>query len=246
MEKYPHICFDIILPQELNIIASQYAFQENSSNVSPFEAASVSSKLWSPGRTITVCFLEGLPEIQNKVEYYAHQWEQHANIVFKFVNTKDADIRISFQNKGSWSAVGTDALVKEFFPKDKPTMNYGWLRLDSPESEYSRVVLHEFGHALGMIHEHSSPVNGINWNKEAVYEYYSGAPNHWDRAKIDHNILTRYSSTQTQFTKFDPKSIMLYHFPTELTLDKQVFQLNNTLSETDKEFISARYPFNHV
>jgi len=44
-----------------------------------------------------------------------------------------------------------------------PTMNFGWLNEDSDEDEYSRVVLHEFGHSLSCIHEHQHPANGIPW-----------------------------------------------------------------------------------
>ena len=40
-------------------------------------------------------------------------------------------------------------------------MNYGWIDADSPEEELRSVVLHEFGHALGLIHEHQNPLSGI-------------------------------------------------------------------------------------
>jgi len=45
-------------------------------------------------------------------------------------------------------------------------MNYGWLRDDTQDEEYSRVVLHEFGHALGCIHEHQQPKFGRVWDKQ--------------------------------------------------------------------------------
>jgi Matrixin len=180
--------------------------------------------------------------VQAKVEQYARQWEQYANINFQFVDGKNAVIRISFEQDGSWSALGTDALVEEYFPKNEPTMNYGWLTPNSEEDDYSSVVLHEFGHALGMIHEHTSPVNGIQWNKEAVYESLSGPPNRWDKETIDFNMFERYTITQTQFTEFDPHSIMLYSFPKEWTLNGMSFPVNTVLSEKDKKFISARYP----
>src|SRR5947207_15145721 len=98
-------------------------------------------------------------------------------------------------------------------------MNYGWLKSTSTDAEYSSVMLHEFGHALGMIHEHQSPANGIKWNKEAVIKALSGPPNYWDLPTIQFNVFDRYSATQTQFTQFDPKSIMLYSFPKEWTLN---------------------------
>ena len=153
-----------------------------------------------------------------------------------------SEIRISFKQRGYWSALGTDALVKEYFPLAEPTMNFEGFTMATREAEYSRVVLHEFGHALGCIHEHQSPAGGIQWNKDAVYRSLGGPPNNWDKAQVDHNVLSRYSKEQTQFTTFDPHSIMLYSFPKEWTLNNMEFTTNSALSDTDKSYIAASYP----
>ena len=96
-------------------------------------------------------------------------------------------------------------------------MNLGWLTSETREDEYHRVVLHEFGHALGCIHEHQHPQGGIPWDKAAVYRFYSGPPNNWNQEQVDRNIFQRYDKSQTQYSKFDPKSIMLYAIPNTLT-----------------------------
>jgi hypothetical protein len=122
-------------------------------------------------------------------------------------------------------------------------MNYGWLTPDSTNEEYSRVVLHEFGHALGLVHEHQTPAGGIRWNRDAVIRDLSGPPNRWDIPTIEHNVLNRYSEPEvTQYTQFDPKSIMLYAFPSHWTLDNMTFPSNTVLSDTDKSFIAGQYP----
>jgi hypothetical protein len=241
-ESTPRICFERVVPLQFAKIARDRAIAENPANASPFEAATVNSKLWKPGRTLRVAFLDGDPSVQKKVAEYARQWSEYASIRFEFGNDPNAEIRISFKQAGSWSALGTDALVEEYFPKGEPTMNYGWLTPESTDEDYSRVVLHEFGHALGMIHEHQSPGATIRWNRQAVIDDLSGPPNNWDLATIQFNVFDRYSATQTQFTEFDPKSIMLYSFPRHWTEDGLEFRENNRLSENDTKFIKERYP----
>jgi len=234
-------CIDRVLDEHLQPAAAAVFAREHSIE-SPFELALVTKKVWKPGRTLRVKFLEGPPDVQKRIEDYAMQWTKYGNVKLEFVKTGAADIRISFKQRGYWSAVGTDALVAEYFPLSEPTMNFEGFTMSTPESEYSRVVLHEFGHALGCIHEHQSPSGGIQWNKEAVYRSLGGPPNNWDKPKVDHNVLSRYSQDQTQFTTFDPRSIMLYSFPREWTLNSMEFTSNDVLSDTDKRYIATIYP----
>ncbi len=188
----PHICFERVIPPRYTKIARQKAIAENPTNAnsSTFEAAVLRSKLWKPGRTLHVTFLDGHPVVQTKVESYAHIWSQYANITFAFGFDLNAEIRISFKDEGSWSAIGTDALIEEYYPPNTPTMNYGWLTPDSPEKDYSSVMLHEFGHALGMIHEHQNPANPIQWNEQVVIAALSGPPNFWDKQTVHSNLYT--------------------------------------------------------
>ena len=68
-------------------------------------------------------------------------------------------------------------------------MNYGWLEPDTELREYQRVVRHEFGHALGMIHEHQNPAaqGQIPWDKPKVYAYY--AQQGWNKDDVDFQHL---------------------------------------------------------
>ncbi len=201
-------------------------------------------KTWPNGSTLTCRFLDGTPTQQERVVANARIWQDcGANIKIDFVKTTDEQVRISFTpGQGSWSAVGSDALNQSYFPKFQPTMNFGWLTDDTDDEEYRRVVVHEFGHALGCIHEHQSPEENLQWDREAVYNYFSGAPNYWSKEEIDANVLQKYSPNGMDSTIFDKSSIMLYQFPAYLFLDKQGTPNNTQPSELDKQFINHMYP----
>jgi len=197
-------------------------------------------KLWENGRTLRVKYLDGLGDVQAKVEAIAKEWEQVANLTLKFVTTGASELRISFADKGfSWSTVGTDATT---VPSSQPTMNYGWLEPNTATREYQRVVRHEFGHALGMIHEHQNPAaqGQIPWDKPKVYAYY--AQQGWSKADVDFNIFQTYAEDQTNHSAFDPTSIMQYAVPDSLTVGSYAIGWNTELSATDVEFMKRQYP----
>lgn len=213
--------------------------------VSVFRMAVINQKKWESGHILRCTFLDGDKFQQSKVQKKAKIWCDYANIEIVFGSDADSEVRISFSaDSGSWSAVGTDCLVSSYFPKYQPTMNFGWLRDDTDDGEYERVVVHEFGHALGCIHEHQSPTENLEWNVDAVYQSFSGPPNYWKKADIDHNILEKYSSKGITASKFDEESIMLYQFPGSLFKNHKGTPLNKQLSDLDKQMIAEMYPKN--
>jgi hypothetical protein len=204
-------------------------------------AALLNGNRWNDGQNITVGFLEGDKSLQARVREVAERWTAPgmARLTLQFVESGDADIRIAFQQgDGSWSYLGT--YCKQI-PADQPTMNYGWLTPDSEDAELQRVVLHEFGHALGLIHEHQNPEGGIEWNEPAVIAELSGPPNNWDEATIRHNVLDHYPKGDVSATPVDSESIMMYPIPAAWTLDGFSADMNDDLSQQDRDFIHNAY-----
>jgi serralysin len=202
--------------------------------------ALVKDRTWAPGQVLSVRFLSGDATLRERVKTHAKEWMRHANIRLIFNDAANAPIRIAFKPGGSWSLIGRDCLNE---PLARPTMNFGWLRPDSPDDEISRVVLHEFGHALGCVHEHNHPEGGIAWKKQAVYDYYLGPPNFWSKDKVDRNLFALYDRTLTVFSAVDPQSIMMYPVDSRFTEDGFSVGMNRTLSANDIAFIKKVYPF---
>jgi hypothetical protein len=233
------------------LLSDEFATRERVDNVriSPIRrglgrtrAAVERMKLWENGRTLRLRFLDGLPEVQAKVQAIAKEWEALANLKLEFVSNGTAEIRISFAEEGfSWSTVGTDALT---VASGEPTMNYGWLEPSTPLREYQRVVRHEFGHALGMIHEHQNPAaqGQIPWDKPKVYAYY--AQQGWTEDEVDFNIFQLYEEESTNHTAFDRASIMEYAVPDSLTIGSYAIGWNTEFSPMDVEFMKRQYPKN--
>jgi serralysin len=202
------------------------------------KAALLNAAKWPTGSIITIKFVEGDPTLQARVKKVALEWTKLANVTFDFRIGGNTDMRIAFeQGNGSWSYLGT---ICRSIPQSKPTMNYGWLTPTSDEAELRRVVLHEFGHALGLIHEHQNPKGGIKWNKDAVKRDLSGPPNRWNDAAIDTNMFKKY--TDVTATSVDSMSIMMYPIPKSWTLDGFSADLNGELSDQDKSLIRQVYP----
>lgn len=206
-------------------------------------AALIKNTKWPKGSRISISFLDGDPEVQERVKRAAMQWVAPgmANLTFDFRrNTTKTDIRISFRFAGSWSVLGTTC--RKYTDITQPTMNYGWLTKNSTEDELTRVVLHEFGHALGLTHEHMNPGGSIQWNREQVIKDLSGPPNNWSMQVIENNMFKTFDKKETNFTALDGSSIMMYPLPSKWTKNGFSVGLNAKLSNTDKRFIKEQYP----
>ncbi|MBN8674096.1 MAG: hypothetical protein J0L56_08180 [Chitinophagales bacterium] len=218
----------------------------NSSGIAQQPLAAVTDLMWSPGDVITVGFIPGKKGSlfqQNRVKMYSKTWEKVANIQFQFVeDIRQAIIKVGFDTAdGNWSWLGRDALSNPFGAQ---TINFENLTDNAPEPEIRRLVLHEFGHALGFIHEHQSPASGIlDWNYPNVYAYFSKPPLSWSRDMINQQVIAKYNRSHTNSTAYDPASIMHYRIPPDLTNSGIDVRMPDRLSRMDSQYARLIYPF---
>ena len=258
------ICVDKLTASDQRQLNTLRNMNPSTAQYRKLSAAFYTQKLWPNNKTVNIVFLEEpknitrtklsvmesardangnplkLDPLQYKVEKMGiipaiitivnERINPIVNLKFKFTRViADAQIRITFDpNGGAWSLLGTDCL------KEKgPTMNFGWFDV--------ATTIHEFGHAIGMVHEHQNPKrNKIMWDKEKVYAWAKQTQG-WDKETTYHNIVEKYDSNQINGSDYDPLSIMLYFFPGSLTTNNIGTQQNLRLSPYDVEYINANY-----
>jgi hypothetical protein len=202
--------------------------------------------LWANGTEIAYTFTEKGTEADREVVRKAFKIWKALGIGLIFTEVKTADesmVRIGFDlSDGSWSYVGREILNHS---KGEKTMNFGWHL--SEDAYGMTTAIHEIGHTIGFEHEHQNPVAGIEWNKAAVYQEFSGPPNNWKKKEIDVNILDKIPANQLTGSNWDPKSIMEYQFNPGLILMPEKYNTSGVyppgmLSQRDISAVKALYP----
>ena len=250
------ICVQKILDIHKSEFESIYSSgQEDHMNQKKLQAAFFTKKLWPSGSKISVGFLgtgESIKRtnlstskdvdplqkdvmslsVQEAIKKIVNERIQPlVNLEFSFIeDPSKAVVRISFdQSGGAWSLVGTDHLEQ----KTGATMNLGWF--DVP------TTIHEFGHLLGLVHEHQNPKGGkIMWDKPKVLEWAKESQG-WSEDTTETNIINKYDKNSINGSNFDPLSIMLYFFPSTLTTNNTGTKQNFRLSGEDVIWIDKMY-----
>ncbi len=197
--------------------------------------------LWDTGQVLSVAFVgKSSEKLREQVLKHARTWEQYANVrLIRAVDSSRSHIRVSLGNEANYTYIGTQAML---IPSGEPTM---WIdSIYTDPKQFRATVIHEFGHVLGLMHEHKHPLSDIKWDKEKIFSNIPYCV--WDGQNTDRDFwqdfLTQSHSFYTNGTAYDSKSIMHYAIPAAYTLDGKGSSWNFELSEGDKEIISRLYP----
>jgi hypothetical protein len=197
----------------------------------------LTSKYWGPiNRRLTVSFMESTPrDLRRRIIQHMNAWP----IGISFVETGGkGTIRISRGGGGYWSYVGTDVL---HIPRNRQTMNLAGFTMQTPESEYKRVVRHETGHTLGFPHEHMRRELIARIDPAKAYDYFWRTQG-WSRQMVDRQVLTPLDQRSIVGTPPDQTSIMCYQLPGRITRDGRPIAGGNDINRTDASFARRIYP----
>jgi hypothetical protein len=218
----------------------------------PFLAVRKDTK-WPDGYRLKIKFVQkpiGTPkqvaDTIQKIKNFASQWEQLISINFIWLadnDTTEPDIRIAFQGggKGDWSYIGKESTY-DSAKRDFCTMNYEHINVLSTDDLISGLVLHEFGHALGCVHEHQGPAaQQLYWNKPVVEAHYKTKYG-WEPKKVEDNIFKRWEGVNMTNSEYDPDSIMLYEFPANFFTNGKPTKSNYQTVDWRQSFHSEDVP----
>jgi hypothetical protein len=216
-------------------------------------------KLWPTGTALRICFFDGDADLRAAVAGAARAWvAAGANLSLDFGGdaaprtcdrAQPAHIRVAFRPGGNWSLVGRDAVAVDL---GEPSMNLG-VAAGRPLAlidgrELRRYALHEFGHALGLQHEHQSPASGCEgqFDWPMVYAQMAGPPNGWTRQTVDLNLRPLLASPRLRTSEYDRTSIMHYSLPSWMFRGGErspcFVPPNDDLSGLDRRGAALAYP----
>ncbi|WP_030127996.1 hypothetical protein [Pseudomonas sp. QTF5] len=246
MTQPAHCSFPFIIDETLSRELAIIERADNDGRIEssrPKRAVAKNTKFWANGRTLRIAITRYNEDMYQTVVSAINQWAPHVNLTFEFLELPDndeeyeGDIRIylaSHYDGEGGSAIGTDALA---VASHIPTMFLG-TKYQTPY--FTQAALHEFGHALGLEHEHQHPDATLQWNMLELYREFKRLG--WSKELVDSNVLKKLEREEVRFSTYDQNSIMHYSFPGSVMLDGVAIASNSVISVKDIEFISSVYP----
>ncbi|MDM0075393.1 hypothetical protein QTH90_13415 [Variovorax sp. J2P1-59] len=224
------VAYFLSMKKNLTLSVTEQAIVVQRKKAEPDEGRK-NSKYWTVGSTLRIKFLGGTSAQQADARLALLEWGKFTNLKFNFVTTGSSEIRVAFEpTAGSWSYLGTDALA---VPQHERTANFGF--------PTRSALLHEWGHALGLIEEPQNPKANIKWDMDRIVRELSGPPNYWSKETIDMQFAKMSPEKLGEYRDFDPLSVMNIEMPPTWT-GGLALGGKTQLSASDKELIQRLYP----
>jgi hypothetical protein len=208
---------------------------------SPQSIAVLTTKYWgSKGVKLTVGFLDNPPSnLRTRILSHMNAWNKTANVQF-VQSSVDPQVRIArTPGDGYWSYLGTDVLS---IAKGDPTMNLASFTMNTPESEFVRVVRHETGHTIGCPHEHMRR-DLVKLIDQAKAIKFFGQTQGWNPDMVRRQVLTPIEESSLMGTAAgDQNSIMCYQIPGAITKNGKPILGGVDIDKSDATFIGSIYP----
>ena len=250
------VCQPKMLPRHQWIPAAQIAARINPVNHPPLERLSLvmpgfeptperiavlTTKYWHAKNVrLTVGFLDNPPaDLRTRILSHMNAWNQTADVQFVETST-DPQVRIArTSGDGYWSYLGTDVLS---IPAGQATMNLDSFTMETPESEYHRVVRHETGHTMAFPHEHLRQELVARIDPQKAIAFFLETQG-WDEQTVRQQVLTPLEESSLWGTEHDdPNSIMCYQIPGSITKDGQPIPGGDDIDAIDYEYAGKFYP----
>ena len=252
------VCTPRALPAHLHVAAAERAVEINPANhpgpavlsralglnLPKSRIALMIGKRWPSGCVkLKVGFLDQPPaDLRAHILSHMNAWGKTANVQFT-ESKSNPQVRIARASNppavsGYWSYLGTDILS---IPATEPTMNLEAFSMDTPESEFIRVVRHETGHTLGFPHEHMRLELVQKIDVAKAIEFF-GRTQGWTPDEVRAQVLTPIEQASILGTKADAKSIMCYQIPGSITKDGKPIIGGKNIDKSDYAFAGSIYP----
>ncbi|WP_162914256.1 hypothetical protein [Taklimakanibacter lacteus] len=218
--------------------------------------------VWPPSYAkLRVCFFGGSPETNAAIAKVAGEWiTRDVGLKLDFGNehkprkcsagTRENQIRISYDAPGYWSHTGQNAVV--LAGQNEPSLNLeGFDRMEPAklgQGNERAIILHSFGHALGLLHEQLL-ANG-RCQEEFDWKYIEAQGSGLDGPLtwiIPIPAIIMQSGPDLVASEFDAKSVMLEPYPEKFFVKGAaspcfIKQYNRDVSAGDHAAMAGLYP----
>lgn len=191
----------------------------NRSDEPELRAVGVKNLAHKPGTELKIQ-INGTQKFKDDVKaVLTNNAQPYINLKFNFVDSGgDVTIDNNYTGGGVTNGLGTKS----------PSIHIS--------SAQTGLVLHEFGHALGMYHEMQNPNIKLTWNQSVLLSQYGG-----NKQFVDSQITFTVQPNTVNATPFDKNSVMIYPLPANTNKEGIAMGGINKYTDLDRQWLALSY-----